>query len=320
MYTDDRTNNSQSTQRLLGNASASSSSSVVQRHWLPSRYEEPVIGDDYHPRRAASFHQPLRVRSFRRLLFLILTEPDTSVASAVFFVILVVTISVQNAVMIAQTMPAWQWTPDDCRSCGGSTSYLFDDDDSIMEPASGIACRCPPTPLPWTSQVLTSLVYFFTVEWTLRVLCFEPATPRRWWLQWWQFLTSWSTVLDALAIFPYYIEMSFSTNGLMSLRLLRLFRVFQLVRLGQYNDTFKSLMSVLFQSALYLKLLLGVLLMGAAFFGSIMYWLEKGDWRYHAATGNYRFVREQDGDLSPFTSIPAAFWWFLTTATTVGRY
>jgi len=103
--------------------------------------------------------------------------------------------------------------------------------------------------------------------------------------------------------------------------LLRLFRVFQLVRLGQYNETFAALSTVLFQSTVYLKLLLGVLLFGAAFFGSMLYWLEKGDWKYFAETQSYQFVRTDAAgrdEISPFSSIPASFWWFFVTATTVG--
>lgn len=299
----------------------------LSKYWLPHRYEdEGSHADVYHPRRH-SIYRVKQLRSFKRRVFLLLTEPDTSILSAVFFVILVVTISLMNVIMMMQTLKAFQFTPTDCRTCGGGTSYLFDDDDSISQPGDGVACVCPPTPQEWTTTCLSRLVYFFTVEWTLRVLTFEPSareqahTPGARFCQWFGFVTSASTILDALAIFPYYIEMSFQTNGLMSLRLLRLFRVFQLVRLGQYNDTFMSLSAVLFQSFLYLKLLLGVLLFGAAFFGSMMYWLEKGDWKYYEPTQSYEFVRtssQGQEEISPFTSIPASFWWFFVTATTVG--
>jgi hypothetical protein len=111
-------------------------------------------------------HHRLRTgRSIRRRIFLFLTEPDTSIASAVFFFILLATISLMNLVMIMQTMQHWQYTPDDCRTCGGPVSYLFDDDDSITYPVEGVTCICPPTPYAWTGVVLKWMVYFFTVEW-----------------------------------------------------------------------------------------------------------------------------------------------------------
>ena len=261
-------------------------------------------------------------RSLRKRLFLLLTEPETSILSAILFWVLVILISSMNLVMMMQTMPRFQSTPKDCRTCGGPTSYLFDDDDSIVS-TSNQHCVCPPTPFAWTGHFLDGTIYFFTVEWLLRVATFEPVSTHCWQSlgEWLSFVTSWTTVLDFWAIFPYYMELTFHTNGLMSLRLLRLFRVFQLVRLGQYNTTFQALTAVLFQSLLYLKLLLVVLVFGAAFFGSMLYWLEKGDWKYYEPTQSYQFVRP-DGrggeEISPFESIPETFWWFIVTATTVG--
>jgi voltage-gated potassium channel len=199
-----------------------------------------------------------------------------------------------------------------------------------------VPCQCPPAPHEWTNHVLKWLIYFFTVEWSARVLLFEPPIPLldrdrsysqnqptpSYWRLWFAHLTDPTTVLDALAIFPFYLESIDSVNGLMSLRLLRLFRVFQLVRLGQYNTTFMSLTNVMYQAGLYLRLLMIVLVFGAALFGSLMYWLEKGTWQYHDDSESYRFMRiGVDGvtlEPSPFTSIPVAFWWFMVTATTVG--
>ena len=129
-------------------------------------------------------------------------------------------------------------------------------------------------------------------------------------------------MLDALAIFPYYIERYEETNGLLSLRLLRLFRVFQLLRLGKYNTTFLSLINVLVKSILSFNILLIVLVFGAAFFGSMIYWMEKGTWKYTTYTDppSFAYMRiGADGETeepTPFTSIPAAFWWFIVTATT----
>ena len=323
-------------------------------HWIPGNSEDPIAQpatpseQSTTPRRNRRGRkpspQPPAFRSWKRRIFLILTEPETSIASALFFGVLVVTITLMNVVMILQTIgPPFQFTPTDCRTCGGPVSYVFDDDNVISSPP-GVLCVCPPSPQRWTVVVLNALIYFFTVEWCLRVITFEPPpspllSPSQhqnnnnnnnniatavmsWFGPWFGHLTSTATVLDALAIFPYYIEKcSTHANGLMSLRLLRLLRVFQLVRLGSYNETFTSLTAVLFQSVPYLQLLLGVLLFGAAFFGSLMYWLEKGDWQYWDDTGDWQFVRVDSyghAEISPFSSVPQAFWWFFVTATTVG--
>jgi len=331
-------------------------------NWFPSKYEDDDDDDDddysddnddygdsgYSRSRSSGLminhHNRSRTkRSWKRRIFLLLTEPNTSILSAIFFTILVLSITAMNAVMIAQTMTVFQFTPIDCRACGGDVSYLFDDDGTVVT-EEGIECVCPPTPEDWTGTFLSWCIYFFTVEWSLRVLTYEPSSADehvgggrrrrrnhsggcfgavcRWFCELLGFLFSTTTVLDALAIFPYYVEMDFGTNGLMSLRLLRLFRVFQLVRLGQYNDTFISLTTVLFQSTLYLKFFVGLLTFGATIFGSLLYWLEKGDWKYYEPTSSYQFVRyneeTQVEEISPFTSIPACFWWFFVTATTVG--
>ena len=83
-------------------------------------------------------------------------------------------------------------------------------------------------------------------------------------------------IIDALAIFPYYLERFGEFKGLLALRLLRLFRVFHLLRLGKYNVTFKSLLNVMRKSFLGLNILCVVLFFGAAFFGSMIYYFEKG--------------------------------------------
>jgi hypothetical protein len=165
---------------------------------------------------------------------------------------------------------------------------------------------------------------FFSVEWCLRVLTFVPENPDpelfHQALRWLRYVTSPTTLLDALATFPYYLE--FAPNTFISLRLLRLFRIFQLVRLGQYNAMFRSLTNVMAKSLNYLRLLVLLLGFGGALFGSMIYWLEKGTWTYYEPSKKYLFVRlAADGvteEPSPFTSIPAAFWWFMVTATTVG--
>ena len=193
-----------------------------------------------------------------------------------------------------------------------------------MPPESGIECVCPPAPLPFSSKTIMILLYFLTAEWIIRVLMFAPADPAPTILgrirQFLRFLFSMTTIIDALAIFPYYFNRL--PNGLISLRLLRLFRVFQFVKFGRYNAMFTSLTNVLSKLVHYLKLLVLVLAFTAAFFGSMLFWLERGKWKYYEPYDRYMWVRiGVDGvteEPSPFTSIPNGLWWFMVTASTVG--
>lgn len=106
---------------------------TFHHHWLPDLYE---IEDDtttavvlsspppgIRSRKSKHYQQhkrpPPTKRSMRRRMFLFLTEPATSIGSAVFFLFLFVAISVMNLVMIMQTMNRWQYTPTDCITCGG---------------------------------------------------------------------------------------------------------------------------------------------------------------------------------------------------------
>jgi hypothetical protein len=264
----------------------------------------------------------------RRRIFLLLTEPSSSISSLIFFFFLILTITLSNLIMILQTTEQWQFIPTDCVSCGGTVVYMFEDDsigmDSMLQD-----CQCAPAPKTYTVVLEDLLIYFFSVEWALRVLCFEPPLAEKahsfsgFLKQFVGYLFETTTILDFLAIFPYYMErFGSNTKGLLSLRLLRLFRVFQLVRLGQFNATFIILRNVLSNSVPYLRLLMVCLMFGSAFFGSMLYWLEKGEWQYWEETGDYQFIRfATDGvtqEISPFTDIPQGFWWFMVTATTVG--
>jgi hypothetical protein len=330
---------------------------LLSKHVIPPpwEYKKREDYDDDDDSSQDSSHSSLsfqhqkqhkRVRypcSIQRRLFLILTEPKSSQVSVAFFAVLVLAIFAMNAVMILQTMSSCQFTPTDCRLCGGSTTYLDDDQGTNMHDFMGnnddidtgnpggtnadIPCECPPTPKEWTVQLMNWLVFGITAEWLARVLVYTPpawdqdSTRAGALWKWFRYLTCPTTILDALAVFPYYIEMSVGTHDLMALRLLRLFRVLQLVRLGHYSSTFHALLHVLLKSTAYLQLMVGVLMFGAALFGSMVYWLEKGNWAYDPATEQYQYMRA-DGlgnvEISPFTSIPASFWWLIVTATSVG--
>jgi hypothetical protein len=95
--------------------------------WLPGVFEseEPAISTLSSPTGAFHaldhHHQPKHYlhRSIKRRIFLFLSEPTSSKGSAIFFLVVISAILAINIVMVMQTMNHWQYTPDDCITCGG---------------------------------------------------------------------------------------------------------------------------------------------------------------------------------------------------------
>ena len=64
-----------------------------------------------------------RRRTWRRRLFLLITEPHTSTGSLIFYLVLIVVILSSNVFEIMQTVESWQYIPTDCVSCGGYVPF-----------------------------------------------------------------------------------------------------------------------------------------------------------------------------------------------------
>jgi hypothetical protein len=116
---------------------------------------------------------PLRVkRSFRRRVFLLLTEPQTSILSVTFFVLYFIILVGSVLIMMMQTTRAFQYTPKQCEFCGN-------EEDMEIRPFANMdyslsSCECPPIPIPIMIKIEDWMIYFFSVEWILRVASFEP--------------------------------------------------------------------------------------------------------------------------------------------------
>jgi hypothetical protein len=96
--------------------------------WLPDVYEESeqqtILGSMMSSPTVQEQHQhhmPKRYlnRSIKRRMFLFLSEPTSSKGSAIFYLVVISSILTINIVMVMQTMNHWQYTPDDCITCGG---------------------------------------------------------------------------------------------------------------------------------------------------------------------------------------------------------
>ncbi|XP_057710663.1 potassium voltage-gated channel subfamily D member 2-like [Corythoichthys intestinalis] len=139
----------------------------------------------------------------------------------------------------------------------------------------------------------TACVLIFTVEYVLRL----AAAPSRF-----KFVKSVMSLIDVVAIMPYYIGLVMPENEDVSgaFVTLRVFRVFRIFKFSRHSAGLRILGYTLQSCASELGFLLFSLTMAIIIFATVMFYAEK------SSKG------------SAFTSIPAAFWYTIVTMTTLG--
>jgi len=130
----------------------------------------------------------------------------------------------------------------------------------------------------------------FTVEYALRIYC----TRYRW-----SYIFSFYGLVDLLAILPTYIAVIFpGLQTLVDVRIMRLLRVFRVMKLTAYVGEYRVLLQALRQSRRKIFVFLATIFALVVILGTIMYVIE--------------------GPKNGFSSIPTAIYWAITTVTTVG--
>ncbi|XP_037099638.1 potassium voltage-gated channel subfamily D member 2-like isoform X1 [Syngnathus acus] len=139
----------------------------------------------------------------------------------------------------------------------------------------------------------TACVLIFTLEYVLRLV----AAPSRF-----KFVKSVMSLIDVVAIMPYYIGLVMPENEDVSgaFVTLRVFRVFRIFKFSRHSAGLRILGYTLQSCASELGFLLFSLTMAIIIFATVMFYAEK------SSKG------------SAFTSIPAAFWYTIVTMTTLG--
>jgi voltage-gated potassium channel len=130
----------------------------------------------------------------------------------------------------------------------------------------------------------------FTVEYVARLSCVRR--PLR-------YATSFFGIVDLLSIVPTYIALLVpEANALLDVRILRLLRIFRVLKLTLYVAEYSALVAALRASRRKILIFLSFVLMMVLVMGTVMYVIE--------------------GPQSGFTSIPMAMYWAIVTMTTVG--
>jgi potassium voltage-gated channel Shal-related subfamily D protein 2 len=139
----------------------------------------------------------------------------------------------------------------------------------------------------------TACVVIFTAEYLMRLY----AAPDRC-----RYVRSVMSVIDVVAILPYYVGLGITDNKDLSgaFVTLRVFRVFRIFKFSRHSQGLRILGYTLKSCASELGFLLFSLTMAIIIFATIMFYAEKN------VSG------------TEFTSIPEAFWYTIVTMTTLG--
>lgn len=214
--------------------------------------------------------QPLPPNSTpRERLWRAFENPHTSTMALVFYYVTGFFIAVSVIANVVETVP--------CRAPKGSQKDL-----PCGEKYS-VAFFC----------MDTACVLIFTFEYLMRLF----AAPSRC-----KFMRSVMSVIDVVAIMPYYIGLVMPENEDVSgaFVTLRVFRVFRIFKFSRHSQGLRILGYTLKSCASELGFLLFSLTMAIIIFATVMFYAEKG-------TKN-----------TNFSSIPASFWYTIVTMTTLG--
>lgn len=143
-------------------------------------------------------------------------------------------------------------------------------------------------------DLLTVLEWFFTavftVEYILRLLCVRQ--PK-------QYARSLLGVIDLLSILPTYLALFFpAMHTFIDMRVLRMLRIFRILKLGAYVSEFGELGYAIRATRRKITVFLSFVLIVVVIMGTLMYVVE--------------------GPSNGFTSVPVSVYWAITTLTTVG--
>lgn len=134
------------------------------------------------------------------------------------------------------------------------------------------------------------ITIFFTLEYIARLIAVRQPL---------KYALSFYGIVDLLATLPKYIGLLFPGSGLlMSVRAIRLLRIFRILKLGHFVGAGDQLIGALKKSRIKIFVFLFSVMVICIILGTLMYMIE--------------------GPESGFTSIPISIYWTIVTLTTVG--
>jgi len=143
-------------------------------------------------------------------------------------------------------------------------------------------------------QTLYKIEWFFTILFTLEYFARLISVKKPW-----KYVTSFFGIVDLISIIPTYISILIpGSQYLMTFRILRLLRVFRVLKLTEYLLEMRMITLALRASMKKIGVFLFTVLTVVVIIGSLMYMIE--------------------GEANGFTDIPNSIYWAIVTLTTVG--
>jgi voltage-gated potassium channel len=138
--------------------------------------------------------------------------------------------------------------------------------------------------LEWLFTVL------FTIEYFARLACVQSP---------WRYARSGFGIIDLLAVLPTWAALFLpGLHALIDVRVLRLLRIFRILKLGHYVAEYRALGRALMASRHKIAVFLSFVLLVVVVMGTLMYVVE--------------------GPANGFTNVPVSVYWAISTMTTVG--
>jgi hypothetical protein len=206
------------------------------------------------------------------------------------------------------------------------TSFVLESMPSLRYWTGGTPGKGQFVGLPVFFAIEVFSIVVFTFEYLIRFALVSRAPPHDvpWYRKIFKFFFSTMNLIDFVAIAPFYVELFLAKNGENSggglgvLRILRVARVFRVFKLGKYSNGMQLFASVMARSLPALILLSFFLVIAVVLFGALIFEFEQGVWSDEFDGFIRPDVSGHGKELTPFLSVPSAFWWVVVTSTTVG--
>lgn len=239
--------------------------------------------------------------TFQNRVWNLFEHPDTSNFARIISMFSILMITTSVVISCIETLPGFRGA----KQCDPKPDFNCSDT-TVLKDGENVTIACNTTEL--SDELLHCTYETLEVFIVLETICYSwflieylvrfAAAPNRF-----HFLLSPLNFVDLIAIIPFFTILIGGNRRLVSLavlRIARLLRIFRILKLTRYSRGLKVMMFTVRESLSELEMMMLFMFMIVVLSSSAVFYTDLG----------------MDG--SHFSSIPDAFWWSITTVSTVG--